>query len=994
MSYIDENITKKFLTLLHGSGKSFEIRLFDPNKRGGATSAFFNNIDKCVETLSHSNLENRNVFVTLHEVKEGLELDCRVQWERLERGADALADKDFANYQTFFIDLDPDRPKGVASSTEEYNKAVELAKMVMEYLENLGFSAPIVASSGNGIHLQYRISMPCNDENKNLLKGCLESLARHFAEQCKTLGVGVDCVNFNPARICKLYGTVSRKGRHTEKRPHRLTKIIKQPEEWELNSKELLEKIIAENPPESIPAPRNTDKKSASKSVPIASSGIDVEGKLNEWGLEYMEPYSGTDNKGIPCNIYPLEHCPFNADHTHGDSKIFKYANGAVSFKCHHDSCKGHKWQDVRLLFEPDAYKNGYKEPEIIEKDLLNRVAELTAEELTSERIFTELHYCYTPTEEFEKTTVLNQLQERAKELKVITQFNKLYKAYENGCKEREKEFKAERMKKRKEERQAQRGKNQKSLQEKVFAEYEKRVGVTHKIGTMLLYECENIEQALEQYSGLIDIYDFVKYDNWGNNKGAIHEEIAQRIKQDFDFFVCMGKPYIYVKGVYVFDENTLLLREIIKVYIQTENITARTINAIAELVLKDYSTQKDLEVLEVAPSHMANFKNGMLDLKTMELLPHDPKYYSVNQIPHIWDASNNAEGSLTDKYFKSLIPDSDDRKMVFEFVGSILCPGNPFQNYLIIRGLGGTGKSVVLRLVRELVGRGNWCAIKLQDISGDIARFRTARLLGKLLNVFADLPEKSMESSDNLKCLTGEDPLNGEYKGGANFDFNVNCKLLFSCNQIPKFINDKTNAISRRLMILEINKRGMFINDIDKTLKADIQNFITLIVNNAHELFTRGSYFESDRSKALVEIHREESDSVQSFLNHGMGIYYEKADGHKTDRTEVYNRYCEWYESEGLEEKYKVTKNGFYQSMRVKGFDIDNKGKAKRYLVGFKALPNWKVEENLKAQNGEPAEVADFELKTADSGEKLPPLTAESATDASDWDNMEIPFD
>lgn len=36
----------------------------------------------------------------------------------------------------------------------------------------------------------------------------------------------IDTTNFNPSRICKLYGTMARKGSNTEENPHRLSYLL------------------------------------------------------------------------------------------------------------------------------------------------------------------------------------------------------------------------------------------------------------------------------------------------------------------------------------------------------------------------------------------------------------------------------------------------------------------------------------------------------------------------------------------------------------------------------------------------------------------------------------------------------------------------------------------------------------------------------------------------------------------------------------------------
>ena len=44
-----------------------------------------------------------------------------------------------------------------------------------------------------------------NDENKQLVKDCLAVLSLFFSDD----KVDIDTANFNPARVCKLYGTLA-----------------------------------------------------------------------------------------------------------------------------------------------------------------------------------------------------------------------------------------------------------------------------------------------------------------------------------------------------------------------------------------------------------------------------------------------------------------------------------------------------------------------------------------------------------------------------------------------------------------------------------------------------------------------------------------------------------------------------------------------------------------------------------------------------------------
>lgn len=53
---------------------------------------------------------------------------------------------------------------------------------------------------------------------------------------------------------------------------------------------------------------------------------------------------------------YVLEECPWNG-HTDNAAYIVRFASGAIAAGCHHNSCQGYGWRDLREHYEPDAYE-------------------------------------------------------------------------------------------------------------------------------------------------------------------------------------------------------------------------------------------------------------------------------------------------------------------------------------------------------------------------------------------------------------------------------------------------------------------------------------------------------------------------------------------------------------------------------------------------------------------------------------------------------------
>jgi len=56
-----------------------------------------------------------------------------------------------------------------------------------------------------------------------------------------------------------------------------------------------------------------------------------------------------------------LEECPWNG-HTDSAAYIVRFTSGAIAAGCHHNSCQGYSWRDLREYYEPRAYeRNGHR---------------------------------------------------------------------------------------------------------------------------------------------------------------------------------------------------------------------------------------------------------------------------------------------------------------------------------------------------------------------------------------------------------------------------------------------------------------------------------------------------------------------------------------------------------------------------------------------------------------------------------------------------------
>jgi putative DNA primase/helicase len=259
-----------------------------------------------------------------------------------EKPKSTTSDKDIVRRCKLLVDLDPERPTDVSSTDIEKEAAREHAEAILEYLAGRGWVAPVVADSGNGYHLLYPVDLPNDPTSLKLIEAVLKVLALQFGDD----KVIVDIKVGNAARICKLYGTVSRKGDHTADRPHRLSHILEDPRlrPGEIVTLAQLEALASSTLPEE-PKPEH-HRRNGKSDFDLAS-----------WLRDHSVPVRGPVSYGTDAEKWTFERgadCLFGGGHDAGGGFVIRFASGAVAAGCHHNSCAGKTWADLREIYEPD----------------------------------------------------------------------------------------------------------------------------------------------------------------------------------------------------------------------------------------------------------------------------------------------------------------------------------------------------------------------------------------------------------------------------------------------------------------------------------------------------------------------------------------------------------------------------------------------------------------------------------------------------------------
>ncbi len=328
---------RQAVELLFDESDTIELRALDVStpqyRRPHTEFGYFTDHEKLVAAATELSLYSTGVYITANPVDPGLLARAANRIKPADRG-DATKDENIIEQRWLLIDIDPKRPTKVSATKEEKQIAVDKMKEIYAYLNTEGFPKPIVADSGNGIHLMYRIKNP-EKTPSDMISSFLNALGFMFDSH----QVNVDSKVFNPARIWKLYGTVARKGDHTEDRPHRLARLLITPEKVGRVTVTQIKRVLSRCPsqPSGDVDPALSRDRSRLDSW-IHANELDVAGPI---------PWKDMGRKWV------FATCPWDNNHTDRSAYIVQFNNGAVVAGCHHTDCNGHKegWASLQEMY-------------------------------------------------------------------------------------------------------------------------------------------------------------------------------------------------------------------------------------------------------------------------------------------------------------------------------------------------------------------------------------------------------------------------------------------------------------------------------------------------------------------------------------------------------------------------------------------------------------------------------------------------------------------
>lgn len=304
---------------------------------------------------------------------------------------------------------------------------------------------------------------------------------------------------------------------------------------------------------------------------------------------------------------------------------------------------------------------------------------------------------------------------------------------------------------------------------------------------------------------------------------------------------------------------------------------------------------------------------NGVYDIKKDFFSQgFDKKLYARVSHPVVYDSS--ADCPVFDGFLKRIVGE-ENADFVYEWFGYNFYREYNFQKMLFIHGKAGTGKSTLVNILKDMIGRDNYSAVTLKNLMNE--RFAPAGLYRKTANFDTDAKPEYLADGSLLKQLTGEDTIYADRKNLDPIYFYNYAKLTFAMNELPA-MRDFSGGLKRRLIILNIDE--VLTKEVKEqfplaVMKQETAGIFNKAMQGLRRAFNQNGFSVSNGMLDNVEKWVQGNDVLSLFIEDEC----ELGDDNKTPAAEAYSDYVTYCKGSG----YKpMTRNNFVNRMKELGFE------------------------------------------------------------------------
>jgi len=352
------------------------------------------------------------------------------------------------------------------------------------------------------------------------------------------------------------------------------------------------------------------------------------------------------------------------------------------------------------------------------------------------------------------------------------------------------------------------------------------------------------------------------------------------------------------------------------------------------------------------------NLKNGVLDVNTKTLLPHDPAYKFTRQLRFEYDpkAQSIRFTSFLNEILEPMdeqLVKTDEEKMrhwqdkvsfILDWMCYSLFNDYSYQKILNLVGLEGrNGKGRLAHVWENLLGSENISHVDLQKLAK--GEFGLINLRGKFLNITTDLRITDSLDVTELKRLSGGDIVSANVKNKPFVEFLNTARLVALSNEIPR-LGEVKLATLERFQFVEFEKT--FTGDkvdrrLDQKLSAELPGIFNLLLERFDHIYSETTGFgihEPEFIGLTMEKFKADLHNVLEFVQECL-----KPDNSScVERVELYKHYGTMWAAYRGYSNARVSNQKFWNTIKGSGYKCSRSKvyNNKNMLFGMKPRPDY----------------------------------------------------
>lgn len=243
----------------------------------------------------------------------------------------------------------------------------------------------------------------------------------------------------------------------------------------------------------------------------------------------------------------------------------------------------------------------------------------------------------------------------------------------------------------------------------------------------------------------------------------------------------------------------------------------------------------------------LLNAANGLVDLRTGSLLPHDPERLITVQAPVQFDPE--ARAPRFEAFLREIfLGDADLISFILRLFGMMILGGNPERVFVVFWGDGRNGKSTLLKTLKavlgDYVGSIPWAEIvEERNVEPGRASPYLAAMVGRRIAMITEPPKEVRFSAATIKALTGNDVLAVRPLYGRPFEFCPEFTPIILTNHRPA-LDGLDHALWDRMLLVPFVYQvpeDKKIPHYERELLPEAPGILRMLVDGAREYLEGG---------------------------------------------------------------------------------------------------------------------------------------------------------